>query len=457
MRSLMDCRDADREASLAQGVQRLLPACSDQLGHALTAEQALAVQTAMSAPVCAISGEAGSGKTVVSSCLAFVAKHTGVRITFAAPTGAAAKRIRQQLRCVECDGLQAMTVHKLLDPVRSATKASGFTFKHGSRLPLDVDMVVVDESSMVDLWLASKLLEALRPGTRLVLVGDPNQLPPVGTGKFFHDVLTCGQVPVCRLKKVMRQGNESNIVELAHQVLGGRSTIAPGEHGDLCWESDDDAMAMLERVQELVCGTRGIQALCPAKTKGLICVEKLNVLLQSAANADGKKAHADQAATLKTAPSRFAVGDKVINLKNDPDTGRLNGDQGVVVALEFRDSSTPTSRKKRPSPCQVAGWHVRVRYDDDAVVDHAATDAALELAYVVSVHKSQGAEYDTAVILLHGCQPSVLHTKELLYTAVTRAKKKLYLLSSVQCVRACIDRVGMSNRTCLLARRLRCW
>ncbi len=428
-------------------------AAADDDEQQLTPAQRDAVRMVFSSSVCVLSGYAGTGKTTVIRYIKKVADDVGLTTRMAAPTGAAAKRIREHFppchACAsgavgsdaprrECEC--ACTVHRLLDAVLDKSKR--FRFLRGRDNPISAGLVVVDEASMLDLSLTARLLTAVRAGARIAFIGDPCQLPSVMPGRVLHDLLS-SSVPHVALTQVMRQAGDSAILAFAHEVRAGRVALAPGDHGDLVWEALDDEGDILQRLRDVVCEWRregaAFQVLCPMRRPCVhgVSTEAINPMVQKAVNAAGLQRAADQSEGRKR--PRIAEGDRVMYTKNSPDIGLLNGDKGWVREARW--------------VAEKDAWELRVAYDGGRCCDHSSSDANLELAWAVTVHKSQGDQYDRVVLVLHRGHGRLLN-RELLYTAATRARRHLLLLSDERCVRAAASRTAGDERTTLLARQL---
>jgi exodeoxyribonuclease V alpha subunit len=385
----------------------------------LTDEQSRAVRMAFAHPLSIVTGSAGCGKTTVLRAISCAAGAAGVQVAFAAPTGAAAKRIREQtqghLTAVPC------TVHRLLE---AHVDGSGrFVFKRNSRNLLPCGLLVVDEASMLDTWLASKLLNALDPArTSLVLLGDHHQLPSVGAGRVLGDLLSCSAIPKTCLTKIMRQAQGSRLVQVAHGIVEGRFDVEfGGKYGDFEWIDTSDAADIFQEVHTR-CAAERHQVLCPRRTPTAdgLYTGRLNEMLQKTYNKG-----------VRTLP--YAVGDCVMNVKNDAERNLLNGDKGSVVL--------------------VSGDSVTVQYEDGELRVHKTNDPALTLAFAITCHKAQGDEFDRVIVVLHPSHGQLLQ-REMLYTALTRGKQHVLLMGSRACVAACLQNTAADKRCTLLAARI---
>ena len=408
-------------------------------GVQLSEKQREAVICAVSGKVTIITGGPGTGKTTSINCILSLLEGSG-EIQLCAPTGRAAKRMS------EATGCEAKTIHRLLE-------YSGETdyFQKDEDDPLRADTVIVDEMSMVDIFLMRSLLRAIKPGAKLILVGDADQLPSVGAGNVLKDMIASDCLPVVALDEIFRQGGGSSIVSNAHRINRGEYPVIQSKNTDFFLERRESAAAALESVVALVKSRlpkylgvdplRGIQVMAPMK-KGALGVLQLNQALQAALNPQDKRKN-----ELMRGECVFRLGDKVMQIRNNYDIewtrgdesgeGVFNGDIGYVVALD---------RLNR---------EMTVEFDDgrQAVYDETMLDE-LELSYCISVHKSQGSEFDAVVLpLLNG--PQMLLTRNLLYTAVTRAKKLVVIVGREGCVQFMVDNNRIMRRYSALDVRLR--
>ena len=377
-------------------------------------KQRTAIKAAMEQGVLILTGGPGTGKTTTLNAIIHILKRAGERVLLAAPTGRAAKRMS------ELTGEEAKTIHRMLQVEWDEQDRP--VFNRNERNPLECECLVIDEMSMVDAYVFESVLRALPLGCRLILVGDSDQLPSVGAGNVLGDLIASGLFPTVQLREIFRQSMESLIVTSAHRIVEGRMPQLAVRNNDFFFLPSRDPAAAQELVVAL-CAQRlpksygfssveDIQVLCPSR-KGEMGSVELNKLLREAINpAEKGKPEA------KINGQLFREGDKVMQVRNDyhlpwskddgtEGQGVFNGDMGVVTEID------------RP------GGAVRVRIDDKTVLydfEHAANE--LEPAYAVTVHKSQGNEF-TAVVVPVLKAPSQLRYRNLLYTAVTRAKKLL--------------------------------
>ena len=373
-----------------------------------------------------LTGGPGTGKTTTINTMIRFFESEGMSILLAAPTGRAAKRM------TEATGYEAQTIHRLLEVnVNPEETDSVGGFMRNRQNPLEADVIIIDEMSMVDLTLMHALLSAVVPGTRLVLVGDVDQLPSVGPGSVLKDIIISRCFPVVTLTRIFRQAGESDIVVNAHKINAGEPVVLDNKSRDFFFLRRQDAdtiigvtIMLIQKKLPRYVGAQPseIQVMTPTR-KGLLGVERLNTILQRYLNPeDPKKAEKEINGRL------FREGDKVMQVKNnyqmewevttkfgltvDKGMGVFNGDMGVITVI---NQYTET---------------IEVEFDEARKVKYGYDTAEeLELAYAITVHKSQGSEYPAVIIpLLQG--PKLLYNRNLLYTAVTRAKKCLTIVGS---------------------------
>jgi exodeoxyribonuclease V alpha subunit len=458
----------------------LLAVCGQEVDIELTQQQIEAVVNGLSKRISIIVGPAGCGKTASVKVMKKMCDKIGISVVFAAPTGAAAKRIREQF--VEGE-IKACTIHKLLEAVPNG---KGFRFLKNEKNPLQCDIIVIDETSMIDLWLMNSLLKAMKPGhTRLVILGDPNQLPSVGCGKILKDILLSEIVPTTVLSKIMRQAEGSNIVKAAHGVISGNIVYEPGKHGDFEWIQLEDELDIIETVHRYSMAwddNMGVQVLCPRKTSGGVNTEQLNKMLQKIFNGRALQYQKEKGASTGVLDDcRYSVGDRVIFLKNDAELELLNGDKGIVRKIDWIDiqkkaiesevQTNPSNydeiqaenyinlskkrgkqsgRFKKSQQAQRSHWRLTVEYDDGALHQHRSGDPDIDLRYALTVHKSQGDQYSRVIVVLQKSHGLLLQ-REMLYTAITRAKHELVLIASRDCLERCISNIGCNKRLSLLS------
>ena len=390
-------------------------------GADLAPEQADAVRLALTSKVAVLTGGPGCGKSFTVRSVVELARAKGATIVLAAPTGRAAKRL------AELAGHEAATIHRLL-----ALRPGGEPSFDAAN-PLDADLVVVDETSMVDVILASKLVKAVAPGAHLLLVGDVDQLPSVGAGEVLKDLLAAGSLPTVRLTKIFRQAAQSGIVVNAHQINAGQMPALTG-FGDFFWFGCEDTEQTAELMVDIVARRiparfgrdprRDVQVLCPMH-RGPAGAGNLNLLLQEALTP-----YRDGAPERRYGGRVFRTGDKVTQLRNNYDKGTagvFNGTVGVVTAM---------------SPEQHT---LTVRTDEDESVDYGFDELdELAHAYAVTIHRSQGSEYPAVVIPLTTSSWMMLQ-RNLLYTGITRAKKLVVLAGSRRALSAAVRTKGAAT------------
>jgi exodeoxyribonuclease V alpha subunit len=394
----------------------------------LSGSQRLAIETAAQHRVVVITGGPGVGKTTIVRAVLEVFHRRKLRVRLAAPTGRAAKRM------AEATAREASTLHRLLEFEPRLGR-----FQRDADSPLDADAVILDESSMIDVPLAAALLDALPRNCRLVIVGDADQLPSVGPGAFLRDVIDSKVVPTVRLNEIFRQAEESRIVVNAHRILQGESPAsaeADDPRADFFVINRKSPEEAAETIRELVTSRiprrfsfdarREIQVLTPMH-RGPAGTIALNQLLQSALNPSGD--------SLEHRGTTYRVGDKVMQLKNDYDREVYNGDLGEVRAVDAGERE------------------LLVRFDQRDVKFEESDLDALTLAYATSVHKSQGSEYPAVVIPLLTAH-FVMLSRNLVYTAVTRARKLCVLVADPRALRVALAEVRREDRRTHLAERL---
>ncbi|GAB4430830.1 MAG: ATP-dependent RecD-like DNA helicase [Chloroflexi bacterium OHK40] len=402
---------------------------AERHGMHLAERQQAAVRMALTKKVSVLTGGPGTGKTTTLRTVVQLALARGYRPLLASPTGRAAKRLS------EAAGHEAKTIHRLLEYAPGA----GGSFRRSSDRPLECDLLVVDEVSMLDLLLANHLLKALPPRAHLLLVGDADQLPSVGPGSVLHDILRSGAVPSVHLDQIFRQASGSGIARNAHRINCGE---LPELHGldDFFFFPAADADACAARVVELVAERiprrfgldprRDIQVLSPTH-KGAAGVANLNRLLQEALNppAPGRPERSFGATS-------FRLGDRVIQQRNNYELDVYNGDVGTIAAIDHTEQL------------------LTVRFEDgrEVAYDFGLLDE-LALAYALSVHKSQGGEYP-AIVLPLLLQHGGLLQRNLLYTAVTRARRLVVISGDRRALAAAVASERIQTRFTGLAERL---
>jgi exodeoxyribonuclease V alpha subunit len=395
----------------------------------LSAEQLAALEKTLQNPISVLTGGPGTGKTTCLKSLIRLLVGWGLRFALASPTGRAAKRLS------EATGRPASTIHRLL----GYSPVSGFQYYE--KKPLNIDFLVVDEASMLDLMLTHQLLRALKPGTQVLLVGDVDQLPSVGAGDVLRDVIASGMVAVSRLTKIFRQSAGSAIISNAHRINQGQMpAFSPSKSGDFFLFTAENAEKAAEWVVDLVTSripeTFGVDPLTDIQVlspmyRGVAGVDALNALLQERLNPP-KGGKIEQNLAGRT----FRVGDKVMQIRNNYDKDVYNGDIGLLTGINRIDQT------------------LTVRMDGLREVDYDFSEAdELVMAYAVSVHKSQGSEFP-AVVMPVLTQHYVMLQRNLVYTGVTRAAQKCILVGNNKAIRIAISNNEVSQRFSGLKNRL---
>ncbi|MFZ5975637.1 MAG: ATP-dependent RecD-like DNA helicase [Bacillota bacterium] len=435
---------ADRLMRLANGQYQLddlqleqrLRALEEKEHTTLDETQRRAVLEALCGGVTVLTGGPGTGKTTITRFIIRLMHALDMEVELCAPTGRAAKRM------TEATGFEARTIHRLLEYGRGP----GMVFGRNEHTPLSSDAVIVDEVSMVDIFLMRQLLRALEEGTRLVLIGDADQLPSVGPGNVLSDIIRSGRIKVVKLERIFRQSEQSGIVVNAHRINAGEMPVLNrGE--DFIFHALEDVGAIVQKVLDLCTDAataadplRDVQVLSPMK-KGELGVINLNTQLQQRLNPPS-----DARAEIRLRDTVLREGDKVMQTRNnyqmewtvqtpgkiEKGQGVFNGDIGFAVHVSTRDQT------------------VSVLFDDErlAVYDRAQMDD-LELAYCVSVHKSQGSEFPVVILPIAGGAP-MLMTRNLLYTALTRARSRMHLVGRRSGVFRMVQNDKIQKRYCAL-------
>ena len=440
-RRLREMLDA-MPASMTDDLTAQLDEIERMEGITLHPQQRLAIETAVKSGMTVITGGPGTGKTTIIKCIIRLLS-VGGEIALAAPTGRAAKRMS------EACGMEAKTLHRLLE-----YGGEEGDFARTQDNPLELDTLIVDEMSMVDIFLMRSMLRALVPGTRLIMVGDADQLPSVGAGNVLRDILDSGAVPSVRLTEIFRQDEKSMIVYNAHRINHGEAPRLNAKGSDFFFERASSPADAAARIVELCAvrlpnflgldPVRQMQVLSPTK-KGDCGVYALNQMLQSRFNpsAPGKQERTRGDTT-------FREGDKVMQTRNnyqlewqkegvfgwEKGQGVFNGDIGFVSGIDAQERT------------------ITVRFDDDREATYEGGDIDdLELAYCISVHKSQGSEFPVVVMPAVGGPPMLL-TRNLLYTAVTRARRMVMLVGREAAIEQMIANANIRRRYSALRWRL---
>jgi exodeoxyribonuclease V alpha subunit len=456
-RALLELDAAPLSVSGDMTTEERIRRIEEREGIELDDLQRQAVLLAADHAILLISGGPGTGKTTTINTIINYFEEEDMEVLLCAPTGRAAKRMK------EATGMEAMTIHRMLgvrardgEEDRNAPAAPLLTdFGRDEENPLEADVIIVDEMSMVDMYLFHALLKAVRSGTRLILVGDVNQLPSVGPGRILQDLIRSGAFRTVILQKIFRQAARSDIVVNAHRILRGEMPSLGNKSRDFFFLERDSLPVIYKNTVQLIremlpgyvkCSPDEIQVLTPMR-KGNLGVERLNQVLQSVLNppAPDKREYVREEVT-------FREGDKVMQTRNnyqiewqvrgnfglplEKGTGIFNGDFGRILSVD-------PSREI-----------LTVRFDEDREVDYPFGELEdLELAYAVTVHKSQGSEYPAVILpLLSG--PRGLFNRNLLYTAVTRARSCVVILGSREAVRTMTENVRENIRNTGLEERI---
>ncbi|MBW4487742.1 MAG: ATP-dependent RecD-like DNA helicase [Trichocoleus desertorum ATA4-8-CV12] len=413
-------------------VQAWIDRFTAKTGLALSEQQRQAVEMAASQRVLILTGGPGCGKTFTTRTIVALWKAMGKAIALAAPTGRAAQRLS------EMTGQEAKTLHRLLefDP-------KTFGFKRGYDNPLETQAVIVDESSMLDLFLANSLIKAVPLDAQMLLVGDIDQLPSVGPGNVLRDLIRSKQVPVIRLTEVFRQAQASHIVRNAHRINQGQvpqlEPVSAAPQTDCLWlgapQPEDGVQAIHDLINDLIpqlgfVPAQDVQVLCPM-TRGEVGTRNLNTVLQQLINPpySGKTETTRGGMILR-------VGDRVIQQVNDYDREVFNGDLGVISAIDPEEQE------------------VSVRFGDRLINYDRADLNEITLAWSITTHKAQGSEYPVVILPLY-LQHYMMLSRNLLYTALTRAKQLAILVGPKKAIAIAVNQVKDQQRYTALARRLR--
>lgn len=435
----------------ANRVEKQVREIEKRFGIELEEQQRKAVIEAAANGLLIITGGPGTGKTTTINTIIKFFELEEMEILLAAPTGRAAKRM------TEATGYEARTIHRLLELTRlTDDEESKFTFSRNELNPLETDVLIVDEMSMVDLSLMHAMLKAVTVGTRLILVGDVNQLPSVGAGNVLRDIINSHSFNVMRLSKIFRQAADSDIIINAHKINNGEYIKLDNKSRDFFFLKRDDAAVisavMINLIKNKLPGyvkasPLDIQVLTPMR-KGELGVERLNKVLQQALNPPSKDKREKE-----FHDTVFREGDKVMQIKNNyqigweirglagivvqSGTGVFNGDSGIIREINHFSE------------------HMLVEFDDNRLVEYPFSQLdELELAYAVTIHKAQGSEYPAVIIpILDG--PKLLFNRNLLYTAVTRAKSCVVIIGSDSMLNFMIDNKNEQSRYSSLSKRIK--
>ncbi|MDO4521900.1 MAG: ATP-dependent RecD-like DNA helicase [Eubacteriales bacterium] len=436
----------DLNVSVSTGdaqLQKKLEVIEQKTGTELDEMQRMAIREAVDHGLLVITGGPGTGKTTTINTLIRYFEEEGLSIRLAAPTGRAAKRM------TEATGCDAQTIHRMLEISGAPDDANTAPthFERNADYPLEADVIIIDEMSMVDIFLMHALLSAVSVGTRLIMVGDVNQLPSVGPGNILRDVIASECFPVVRLTRIFRQASESDIVVNAHKINHGEHITLDNKSRDFFFLQREDANVIIGEILALIqkrlpgyvnAQPYDIQVLTPMR-KGLLGVERLNTVLQQYMNPPARDKKEKE-----INGGLFREGDKVLQIKNnyqaeweirgaygipvEKGVGIFNGDMGIVAEInQFAETLT-------------------VVFDDEKYVEYSFKELEeLELAYAITIHKSQGSEYPAVVIpILSG--PRMLMSRNLIYTAVTRARKCVTLVGSAPVFYQMVDNTYEQQR-----------
>lgn len=421
------------EKTALQDIEYLINQIEREEGVAYARLQRRAIVAAVNNGVMLLTGGPGTGKTTIIRAVIQIYQRMGFEIALAAPTGRAAKRMSEATQC------EAKTIHRLLDMEYLAGERT--KFRRNEHNLLDEDVIIIDEASMVDSLLMAALLKAIKPGGRLMIIGDADQLPSVGAGNVLCDLLASERFPTVRLTEIFRQAQESRIVTNAHAINNGELPVLTDKRGDFFFLSRENEADIIPTIVDL-CRNRlpktygvnfrdSIQVITPSH-KGTAGTDNLNSSLQAVLNfRDGRKREK------KFRNLIFREGDKVMQIKNNYEieweryeekgSGIFNGDIGIVEAIDF------------------SAELLRINFDGRICHYEFTKLDELEHAYAITIHKSQGSEYPIVIMPLYRCAPRLL-TRNLLYTAVTRAQKIVILVGSSAVVQTMVENNRLAKR-----------
>lgn len=415
----------DSPARIDTNLKVNIPKLQEKIGIEYDEIQAQGIQQAVNAKVMVLTGGPGTGKTTTTLGIIRVLQIMGLRILLAAPTGRAAKRM------TETTGMEAKTIHRLLE----FKPPEGYQKNENS--PLDGDVLIVDESSMIDIVLMNSLLKAIPPHMKLILVGDIDQLPSVGAGNVLRDIIDSEQFPVIRLTKIFRQAQSSRIIMNAHRINTGEfPNLSNGRNTDFFYIEAEEPELAAKKIVELVkhrlpkycnAAPSDIQVLSPMQ-RGIVGATNLNILLQDAINPSEK--------CLYRAGRSFRQNDKVMQIRNNYDKEVFNGDIGIISSIDFENR------------------RLTVIFDNRAVEYDVTELDELVQAYAITIHKSQGSEYHVVVMPVMMTH-FVMLQRNLIYTGITRAKKMLVLVGTKKAISYAVKHVTVTKRNTKLKERLK--
>jgi exodeoxyribonuclease V alpha subunit len=388
--------------------------------------QRKAIERAVNSGVMVLTGGPGTGKTTVIRAVTKIFSRLGMKYALAAPTGRAAKRMS------EATSEEAKTIHRLLEVAYTDGERQQF-MRNRTNL-LDENVIIIDEASMIDALLMAALLEAIRPGAKLLLIGDADQLPSVGAGNVLRDVIESGVFPVVRLPKIFRQAASSRIITNAHRINRGlMPDISNGKSTDFFFIEIEEPEMAAQEIVNLVKDrlprsykTRDIQVLTPMQ-RGVVGASNLNQVLQQAVNPDSHG--------IRRGGVEYREHDKVMQIRNNYDKEVFNGDIGTVISVNLEDRE------------------LVIRFDDREVAYDSTELDEVVLAYATTIHKSQGSEYPIVVmpvLMTH----FVMLQRNLIYTGITRAKKILVIVGTKKALSLAVRNVTVDKRNTMLAERL---
>ena len=386
----------------------------------------------MYSPIAVVTGGPGTGKTTIMGLLSSHFRKKNISCVYAAPTGRAAKRLS------EVTDSEAYTLHRLLEAVGDPDSENGFFFRRGPDNPIKARVIVVDEMSMVDTLLFREFLRAVDKGTSVILIGDPDQLPSVGCGNVLSDLLTCRKIPCVRLDTIHRQEDGGDIPSNAVRVLRGETPVPGSEFRVISCDNEDDAMCKVCELYEELSRKEGSDVIVLSPTKqahNALSTAGLNFVLQLRSH-DVREA----ADLTPSGFNRFLEGDRVMQIKNnysleyyDPSEmstgeGVFNGEIGVITEM---DSSA---------------MRINVQFEDGKIVSYGHKELDnIDLAYAVTVHKSQGCEFNDCIIVL-GKMNRLLYRRDILYTAVTRGKETVTIIDTDNTLQGFLKSSAGNNR-----------